>query len=198
MVVLMILLLMVLLAVWVALPLVPAVLIYRLFPTTSVFANGPLANLTINTSGAFAAYLVVFLITTPMVNAIKNAIGGETRPSWEIHGQVKLVDQGKPILRQDLLTTMRLEARPDVLGHFGATLVLKIPEEDGYFPEVLVHIPDWGYGSVDLNRQGILDKVFRNWSFRRVVDVGEVKIERIPESGKYEARSDMALPVQRP
>jgi hypothetical protein len=122
MIALIILLLLVLLGFWVSLPLLPAVLIYRLFPTTSVAASGPLANLTINASGAFAAYLIVFLIIMPMVNAIQNRIVGELRPSWEIRGQVQLVNQGKPVSREDLLATMLLETRPGVLTHLGEAL----------------------------------------------------------------------------
>jgi hypothetical protein len=53
---------------WVLLPLIPAVLIYRLFPDTKVGVSGPLANLTVRASGAFAGYLVVFLIVMPLVN----------------------------------------------------------------------------------------------------------------------------------
>ena len=43
--------LIVLLAIWVGLPLVPAIMIYRYFPETQVFASGPLAGLKIKTSG---------------------------------------------------------------------------------------------------------------------------------------------------
>lgn len=186
MIALVILLLLVLLAVWVSLPLLPAVLIYRLFPNTSVTTSGPLANLTINASGAFAAYLIVFLITMPMANSIKNAIGGAIRPSWEIHGQVKLVDEGKTILREDLLTTIRLETRPSVLSHTGEALLLKIPEEDGYFPRVVVQVPDWGYGFIDLNRDN-----FQKSRFSRVIDVGEVEIKKVPLAGNYNGTSPM-------
>ena len=44
-------------------PLVPAVLIYRLFPNTRVSVSGPLAGLTLRARGAFAAYLVTFRLS---------------------------------------------------------------------------------------------------------------------------------------
>jgi hypothetical protein len=37
-------------------PLIPAILIYRLFPETKVSVPGPLAGLTLRAGGAFAAY----------------------------------------------------------------------------------------------------------------------------------------------
>jgi hypothetical protein len=43
---------------YVLLPLVPAVLIFRMFPETKVTVSGPLQNLTLNATGAFAAYVV--------------------------------------------------------------------------------------------------------------------------------------------
>jgi hypothetical protein len=90
--------LLVLLGIWVALPLVPAILIYRYFPDTQVAASGPLAGLTVKASGAFAAYLVVFLLIFALVSPIKDVIGSGMRPFWEIRGKVKLVDEnGKPI-----------------------------------------------------------------------------------------------------
>src|SRR5262249_1973110 len=73
--VLIVLELLVLLGIWVALPLVPAILIYRYFPNTQVAASGPLAGLTVKASGAFAAYLVVFLLIFGLVSPIKDVIG---------------------------------------------------------------------------------------------------------------------------
>ena len=72
--------LLVLLGIWVALPLVPAILIYRYFPDTQVAASGPLAGLTVKASGAFAAYLVVFLLIFALVSPIKDVIGSGMRP----------------------------------------------------------------------------------------------------------------------
>jgi hypothetical protein len=43
---------------YVLLPLIPAVLIFRLFPEAKVTVSGPLQNFTINATGAFAAYIV--------------------------------------------------------------------------------------------------------------------------------------------
>jgi hypothetical protein len=44
---------------YVLLPLIPAILIYRLFPDTKVAVSGPLAGLTMKASGAFAAYVII-------------------------------------------------------------------------------------------------------------------------------------------
>src|SRR5262245_5403689 len=49
------------LAVWVLLPLAPAILMFRLVPGNAITLTGPLANLTLNASGAIAAYFGVFV-----------------------------------------------------------------------------------------------------------------------------------------
>jgi hypothetical protein len=53
---------------WVLLPLIPAVLIYRLFPDTPIGISGILQGLKINAGGAFAGYLIVLLVIKPWVS----------------------------------------------------------------------------------------------------------------------------------
>lgn len=182
-------LLLFLFVVWVALPLLPAVLIYRLFPKTLVTAKGPLAGLTINTGGAFAAYLIVFLVTIPMVNTIKAYIGGALRPFWVIHGEVKLVDGGQPVSRQDLANLMELHTRPEVLSHSGEEFYLRIPEEDYGFPKIIFDIPKWGSASIDLNRENYLQSLKRSWSFSKIINIPDVEISKVPPPKSYDSMS---------
>jgi hypothetical protein len=56
---------------YVLLPLIPAVVIFKLFPDTKVTVSRPLQNLTVNATGAFAAYVVtVALGFVPVNNAV--------------------------------------------------------------------------------------------------------------------------------
>ena len=47
---------------YVLVPLIPALIIYKLFPNTKVGLAGPLGNLKMNASGAFAAYLIIVIM----------------------------------------------------------------------------------------------------------------------------------------
>jgi hypothetical protein len=185
--------LVVLLVIWVGLPLVPAILIYRYFPETQVTASGTVAGLMVKASGAFAAYLVVFLLITTVVNATKDVIGAGMRPFWEVRGNVKLVDEnGKPISGDELLQSIKFEVVPDPLGHAHGKLRLKIPQEGGDFPEIYVVIPGWGKSeSIDLNRASWLEQWKKRDSFRKTVDIGEVKIPRVPPRLVHESQSPM-------
>ena len=175
--------LLVLLGIWVALPLVPAILIYRYFPDTQVAASGPLAGLTVKASGAFAAYLVVFLLIFALVSPIKDVIGSGMRPFWEIRGKVKLVDEnGKPISGEDLLKTIHFEVVPDPLGHERGKLTLKVPQDRGDLPDIYVVIPNWGKSeAIDLNRKSWVEQWRRRDSFRKIIDLGDVTVPKVPK-----------------
>jgi hypothetical protein len=59
---------------YVLLPLIPAILIFRLFPETKVALSGPLQNLTVKTTGAFAAYVVTALLGFFLVKQVEAQI----------------------------------------------------------------------------------------------------------------------------
>lgn len=59
---------------YVLLPLVPAVVIFLLFPETEVGLKGPFQGLTINATGAFAAYVVTALLGFFIVKSIQTQI----------------------------------------------------------------------------------------------------------------------------
>jgi hypothetical protein len=75
---------------YVLLPLVPAILIFRLFPDAKVTLSGPLQNLTINATGAFAAYVITGLLGFFLVNKVETQI--EWMRSYPIEGVI--VDLG--------------------------------------------------------------------------------------------------------
>jgi hypothetical protein len=56
---------------FVLLPLVPAVLIFWLFPESKVAVTGPLQGLTVNATGAFAAYIITGLLGFFIVRQIE-------------------------------------------------------------------------------------------------------------------------------
>jgi hypothetical protein len=76
-----------LLLVWVLLPLLPAILIYWLFPDTKVTASGPLAELTVAASGAFAAFLIVLVVIAPFVYSIRDGVIEQRKHENEIEQQ---------------------------------------------------------------------------------------------------------------
>jgi hypothetical protein len=187
--------LIVLLGIWVSLPLVPAILIYRYFPNTQVAASGPLAGLTVKAGGAFAAYLIVLLLIFPLVNTIRDVVGSAMRPFWEIRGKVTLVDEnGKLISGEDLLKGIEFEIVPDPMGHSRGILTLKVPQDTWGFPEIYVKIPGWGKETIDLNREPWIAQWKSRDSFRKTVNIGELKITKVPQVRESQSPMDTGLP----
>lgn len=86
----------------VVLPLIPSVIIYKVFPDTAVGVNGALANLKINATGAFAAYIIVFLLIKPIVDATFDSSRGISNATWITTAKVKLLDpDGNPLTDTD-------------------------------------------------------------------------------------------------
>jgi hypothetical protein len=87
----------VILVLWVLLPLVPAIIIYKRFPTTPVAVKGLLAGFTVNMGGAFAAYFIVLLAVKPVLEQAYDFAGSMLHPAWTIKGSLLLVGKdGRP------------------------------------------------------------------------------------------------------
>ena len=138
--------------VWVILPLVPAVLIYRLFPDTAVAVSGPFANLTVRASGAFAAYLIVFAATYLfIVKQTEEVVVSFQRPFWTIKGRIVLIDkEGQEVTAESLIEKMRIRTDPDQFKVQSYRVQLSIPEVGGDLPAVIFEIPTWGRKEIDL------------------------------------------------
>ena len=71
-------------------PLVPAILMFRLVPGNAITLTGPLANLTLNASGAIAAYFAVLVAIAFFVVDIKQKASPVPRQYWTVIGKIEL------------------------------------------------------------------------------------------------------------
>ena len=140
-----------LIAIWVMLPLVPAILIYRLFPSTAVAVSGPFANLTVRASGAFAAYLVIFAGTYILVNRAYEEVSGFQHPAWRLKGHIVLVDKdGREVRAENILRNINIRTDPDQFKVQSYRVQLSIPEIGGDLPAVIFEVENWGKKEIDL------------------------------------------------
>lgn len=172
-------------AIWILLPLVVAIAIFKLFPTTTVSAAGPFSNLTINTTGAFAAYLITLLAGWSLISRIDARIQNSlVSPTWEVTAKVKLVDTaGKEIpvdhvLREDLKVFVEPPiARVSELPYVYIRLPLLRPGDwpalhfnaPGFIPEMLS------------TRRMIAEKKAKVDPWNQTVDAGEVVLRQAPK-----------------
>jgi hypothetical protein len=140
-----------LLLVMVALPLIPAVVIYRLFPNTQVAASGPLSGLTLKSSGAFSAYIIVFLAMVPFVYRTYDSVGHVAAPSWRIAGRLSLTGpDGKPIPDQSILRSVKVALDPSNIDMAGGEFEVSVPAFDNSIPKLIFDFGSFGSRIVDV------------------------------------------------
>lgn len=152
----------VLFALFVLLPIIPAALLYRWFPDTKVSAKGVLSKFTINSSGAFAAYLVTVLVGYFVIAPINEAILGLVKvPSavWTLRGNIQLLNnQGVRIEEKSLYKKVSFEFAPEFLVQKNGTMKLEIPEEKaGEIPRYLITVNVYGFGQTTMSLSKLID-----------------------------------------
>jgi hypothetical protein len=175
-----------LLAVWVLLPLLPAILTFRLFPQTSVAVSGPFANLTVRAGGAFAAYLIVFAATYFfLVKTIRDDIDSWKAPHqfWTVQIPVEFIGaDGNRITNKNsimnVLSNMKVETRPDQHEFGSGKITLRIvPFEAGRLPLVTLKINNFVDETIDL-ADSQLQKAAKNRLFLELKDKIQIREEQ--------------------
>ena len=141
------------LAVWVLLPLIPAILMFRLVPGNAITLTGPLANLTLNASGAIAAYFAVLVATTFFVLDIKQKASPVPRQYWTVIGKIELEDaNGKPERFQRHVGKIKVITNPEVyeIDNNTADLRIKVVEGEGGLPSIKVAVDQFGLGVIKI------------------------------------------------
>jgi len=142
------------------LPLIPSILIYKIFPDTSVSTSGSLANFKINSSGAFAAYLATLLIsifslsgTQDRILNIKNPI----EPTWTIKGSIELYDvDNKIVNKPNLFDQVDVSIKPEIFTNANGDINFKIPgTTEGTIPQRMITIDVRGFGKGKINLTSI-------------------------------------------
>ena len=106
-------------AMFVLLPMWPAIKIYKLFPDTKVGISGPLQGLDVKASGAFAAYVVTALLGFILVLNTKELIDAykDKDQSWSVISEIQFLDaEGNPLddaNLQSLLKVLDITILPD-------------------------------------------------------------------------------------
>jgi hypothetical protein len=139
---------------WVLLPLIPSILIFLIFPGTTVSTEGPLAGLSVRASGAFAGYLIIFAaISYPILKSIDIITDFQQR-FWTVDGYIELVDaNGKRVPPQnEYLKRLIVTTKPEPHTISSDFILLRIVEgQTKRLPRISVAIPGFGEETIDLN-----------------------------------------------
>lgn len=168
-------------ALWVLLPLVPAVLIYLVFPKSNVTMKGPLAGLTIRASGAFAAYFIVLLVTIPTLNRLNQNLENQFRPTWEVSGRVLLQDENGRNIRYDNRndSPLSIELDPKLVSPVGVNgFQMHVPEIADKIPAIHLRYPGVGAYLLDPMSPQEHEKVNVDYNRKKVEIVTPIIIKR--------------------
>ena len=167
---------------WVMLPLVPAVLIYRLFPDTPVTASGLFAGLKVNAGGAFAAYLIVFAaVYLPLVPPTRDIIASWQRQFWTMKADIKLIRaDGSDYPHSTALLSKLKVVKPTASKFDSYQVTLKLEEDEGELPTVIIELPDFDEKSIPLRT--MLSKLTID-HFKKTISMNEPIVIRELSSG---------------
>ena len=180
---------------WVMLPLVPAILTFKLFPKTTVTASGPFAGFTVNASGAFAAYLLVFAATfEPIVPPGRDIIASWIKQFWTMRADVKLVQADGSHYGDSARLLEKLKVLKPLPHKFdGNRATFKFEEIEGEFPTITVEIP--GFGERTITLRSMLTQLHIN-HFKRTIDVdGPIVIREESSGGATRPTASLQAPA---
>lgn len=135
-------------------PLVPATLIFKLFPDSKLTLSGPLQGLSVKSGGAFAAYLITFLIALPMTSGISDLRNRLLTPVWEVEAEIMIMDSNtKELELNEFADEIVATFRPKSYNIGTNKIYLYVPVSAGTsdFPAVLLEIPGFGGETFDLD-----------------------------------------------
>jgi len=138
---------------YVLLPMVPAIVIYRLFPDTKIATKGTLSNLNINTTGAFAGYIITVVLGYFLIQNTHQLIAQISNPYWTVTAKVELQNEdGTSRSGVGLVDTLEVLIAPQIQRVKYGTAHLIIPgyQKDWDKTDLKFQIPGYGYKIVNL------------------------------------------------
>ena len=181
---------------YIMLPMVPATLIYKWFPDTKVGLKGPLGNLTMKATGAFAAYVITVILGFFLVNNTHQLIAGMVRPTWTIKAKVELRDiNNEKINNRELLNTLKIGVKPDLVVIEEHFVQLELPGGEEIHPYLSFYIPNFGKTPISLSDLGST-RVERNKIKKILSFVDPIIIKLAPEYTAHYTEADYIQPTQ--
>lgn len=135
-------------ALYLLMPMIPSIAIYRMFPDTKISASGILANLNFKTTGAFAAYVVTVFLGFFLIQNTQQLIMQMSNPVWTLKTQVDLLDyDGKPYSNKDILETLVVQIEPKLQRVVGDNVIMSFPGNRSSWEttQLKFDIPRFGY-----------------------------------------------------
>jgi hypothetical protein len=162
---------------WVGMPVLPAWLTFRITPDQRLGLTGPFQGLTLRASGAFSAYLILFLASSPFVWKIGTGLMGRmiNDATWTVSGNVRIYDaEGAPVTAPPNMEQVLVRMAPAPHAISPDRVSLRLPFRDHEKPVIYLDIPGWGGGRIAFSDASAFDED----PFTRQIELKEVVILR--------------------
>lgn len=139
---------------YVLLPMIPSIVIYRMFPDTKVSATGILSNLNFKTTGAFASYVVTVFLGFFLVQNTHHLIAQISSPVWTLKTKVELLNHdGSVYAGKNLLETLVVSIDPKLQQVNGDDVILSFPgsKKNWETTQLKFDVPHFGYKVVTIS-----------------------------------------------
>ncbi len=170
---------------YVVMPLLPSIIIYKLFPNTSVGANGVLGNLKINATGAFAAYIITVILGHYVIKQNLDFVRKIDKTNWEIKSKVEFVDTDGNLLKEvsdlDLKNKLIIKTTPDY-NVKNLNGIVFIAYAKGELPKVTFSYPGYEPKLMDLDAKD--ESIIKDFAENKI-DLGTIRL--VKQRQKFDA-----------
>ena len=168
-------------ALYFLLPIIPAVIIYKLFPKTTADVSGPLGGLTIKTGGAFAAYVVTVVLGATLVSKIDDRIAAMSTPVWEVNARIEFRDnQGRVIGDpQDIVKDVKVMIHPSLEELIYPEFTMRLPlAKPDLWPTLVFQAPGFKPHPIHLKKADVA----KFNTLKGSVALDKIVLEQLPRS----------------
>jgi len=166
------------LSITVLLPAVPTAVIYKLFPGQQVSLSGPLQGFTVKAVGAFAAYVVVFLLAIPFVWRVFDQASKFVAPTWTVRANLVALDRnGQSVAEDGALNGLQVRLEPGNYGLAGGQFWVRVPEVENRIPSIVVSVPGYREATINVNEDALQINGTNKAKIQRDSQVRAIRIE---------------------
>jgi hypothetical protein len=175
---------------YVMIPIIPAILIYRMFPKSSSEVDGMLSGLKIKAGGAFAAYVITVLLGYFIIKNNIDLVNQMADSVWTISSRVEFIDKGgvkQDIRESELQERLKISTAPKNIEFNGNYITIKTYTKFGEFPSIV----NFSYEGYESYTRELDSTLAGRPSNHRKVDLGTIRLKKIDQ----EYDPDLFLPA---
>lgn len=139
---------------YVLVPIIPAAVIFRMFPDTKVAVSGPLQNFTFKATGAFGAYIVTVVLGYTLIQNVERQIELAQDATWSVAVPIRFVDHNsKPVSQGAAIEFLNFDPQFKLYRLGDDYIYVTVPRNKaGEWPILSFGVTGFDSGKLDLQK----------------------------------------------